>query len=241
MIEIIPGIDIINGQCVRLQQGDYSKLTIYEKDPVMVARRFEDIGIKRVHLVDLDGAKEKHVVNLKVLEKIASKTKLVIDFGGGVKSEKDLISVLNAGACMVTVGSLAVTDKKMFFYWLKKYGSDKIILGADVKNRKIAISGWLKTTETELTSFLEEYTGKGIKNVLCTDISRDGMLTGTALELYGELREKFPGINLIASGGIGNIQEVHLLNEMNVNGVVIGKAIYEQKIKLPELQPFLKE
>ena len=239
MIEIIPAIDMINGQCVRLKKGDYNQKTVYEKDPLVVAKRFEEYGIKRLHLVDLDGAKAKHVVNDKVLEKIASQTDLIIDFGGGVKSDDDIEKVFNAGAQMVTVGSVAVQKRELFNDWLARYGGDKIILGADIKENYIAVSGWYEVTDISLEEFLAGYIELGVQHVLCTDIRRDGMLEGTALDLYGRLRKQFPNLDIIASGGIHHIDEIRHLDEIGVSGVIIGKAIYEGRVKLEELKKFL--
>lgn len=240
MIEIIPAIDIIEGKCVRLQKGDYLKKTIYNEDPVEVARKFEDAGMKRLHLVDLDGAKAKHVVNYKILEKIAFQTKLIIDFGGGIKSGEDIKIIFASGAAMVTIGSIAVTEPDLFFNWLNEYGRDKIILGADVKDNKIAISGWLDKTAIELQDFLETYVEKGVRFILCTDISKDGMLQGTSIELYKKLKIKFPESDIIASGGITDIKEIEELEKTGIYGAIIGKAYYEGKIKLEELRRFIK-
>lgn len=239
MIEIIPAIDLIDGQCVRLKKGDYSQKTIYEKDPLTVAKRFEDNGIRRLHLVDLDGAKARHVVNDKVLERIASNTNLTIDFGGGVKTDKDIERIFNAGAEMVTVGSIAVQNRELFNDWLARYGGEKIILGADIKENFIAISGWYDVTDITLEDFLAGYIESGVKNVLCTDITKDGMLEGTALELYDKLQKQFPQLYIIASGGISDVSEIRHLNEIGVYGVIIGKALYEGRIKLEELKEFL--
>ncbi len=235
-MRIIPAIDIIEGKCVRLTQGDYDKKKIYNEDPLEVAKSFEDAGLKYLHLVDLDGAKAKHVVNFKTLEKIASKTSLTIDFGGGIKSRNDLRIVFECGAQQVTVGSSAVTHKIDFLSWLKEYGSEKIILGADVKEEKISISGWQETTQLEITQFISDFQKEGIKYVVCTDISKDGMLEGPALKLYEKILEKCLGIRLIASGGVSSISDIEQLRKMNLDGVIIGKAIYEGKIKLNELQ-----
>lgn len=240
MLTIIPAIDLIDGKCVRLSKGDYDKKIIYNENPLEVAKAFQDHGLRRLHLVDLDGAKEKHVVNWKVLEKIALKTDLIIDFGGGIKSSGDIEIVFNSGAGMATIGSIAVKDKTLFFLWLEKYGADRIILGADVNDKKIAISGWLETTDIDLFEFTEEYMKKGVKHVLCTDISKDGMLEGTSMALYKELILKFPEMGLIASGGITQLDELYTLNEMNVPGAIIGKAIYEGKITLMDLQRFVE-
>ena len=241
MLEIIPAIDLIDGKCVRLSKGDYEQKKIYNEDPLEVAKSFEDHGLNRLHLVDLDGAKAKHVVNWKVLEKIAGKTKLKIDFGGGIKAEEDINIVFNSGAGQATIGSIAVKDRELFFTWLSKYGPERLILGADVNERKIAVSGWLEVTEIDVDDFLADYLAKGVKQVLCTDISKDGMLEGTSMDLYKELSVKFESMDLIASGGITTMDEVHSLNEMGVYGAIIGKAIYEGRIKLGDLQSFLEE
>ena len=239
MLTIIPAIDLIDGKCVRLSKGDYGQKIVYNENPLEVAKAFQDHGLQRLHLVDLDGAKEKHVVNWKVLEKIASKTELIIDFGGGIKSEQDIDIIFNSGAELATIGSIAAKDKTLFYTWMGKYGPDKLILGADVNDKKIAVSGWLETTDIDLFEFLEEYLEKGVKHVLCTDISKDGMLEGTSVELYKELMQKFPGIGLIASGGITKMNELSVLDEMKVPGAIIGKAIYEGKITLTDLQKFI--
>ncbi|HYX08573.1 MAG TPA: 1-(5-phosphoribosyl)-5-[(5-phosphoribosylamino)methylideneamino]imidazole-4-carboxamide isomerase [Bacteroidales bacterium] len=239
MIEIIPAIDIIEGKCVRLSQGDYNVKKIYNEDPVKVAKEFEDAGIRRLHLVDLDGAKEKHIVNLPVLEKIVSNTSLQVDFGGGIKSGEDLDAVFDAGASLATIGSVAVTQQALFLSWLSNYGPDKLILGADVRDNYIAVSGWLETTGTRLFDFLDNYTAYGVKNILCTDISRDGMLIGTALELYDDLQKRYKQSKIIASGGVASVNEVEKLNDMGIGGVIIGKALYEGNITLEELKKFL--
>ncbi len=239
MITVIPAIDIIEGKCVRLTRGDYSQKKVYNEDPLEVARMFESHGLKRLHLVDLDGAKEKHVINWRVLEKIVSRTALTIDFGGGIKSDDDIRIVFNSGADMATIGSIAVTSKDTFLSWLQHYGSDRLILGADVKDNKVAISGWQEVTEYDLYTFVSEYVDSGVKNVLCTDISKDGMLEGTAIDLYRELKKTFPDLYLIASGGISGIQELEKLDEFKVNGAVVGKAIYEGLITLNDLEKFI--
>lgn len=239
MIEIIPAIDIIEGKCVRLSKGDYSSKKVYNENPVEVAVQFQDYGIKRLHVVDLDGAKEQHVVNWKVLEQIALKTNLKIDFGGGIKSDSDIDLIFNSGAHMATIGSIAVKNRDLFFKWVNQYGTEKIILGADVNNRNIAVSGWLEVTELDIVPFLDDYIQKGIKQVLCTDISKDGMLGGSSVELYREIKEKFLDIQLIASGGVSGIDEINTLNAMKITGVIIGKAIYEGKINLNDLKIFL--
>jgi phosphoribosylformimino-5-aminoimidazole carboxamide ribotide isomerase len=240
MIEIIPAIDLIDGKCVRLQQGDYQQKKVYNENPLEIAKQFEDYGIKRLHMVDLDGAKAKHVVNLRVLEQVASHTSLKIDFGGGIKTDKDISGVFNSGAAMATIGSIAVKDKELFNTWLQKYGSDKIILGADIKDRKIAISGWLDVTGIDLFDFLGEYEAMGVEHVLCTDISKDGMLQGAAIDLYLEIDAQFPNLKLIASGGISNMDEIYHLDDKGIFGVIIGKAFYEGKIKLRDLQKMIE-
>jgi phosphoribosylformimino-5-aminoimidazole carboxamide ribotide isomerase len=235
-MRIIPAIDVLDGKCVRLTQGDYGKKKVYNKDPLEIARMFEDAGLKYLHLVDLDGAKAKHVVNYKTIEKVAAKTQLHIDFGGGIKSHDDLRIVFECGAKQVTVGSTAVTDKKAFLSWLHEYGYEKIILGADVRDEKISISGWQETTGLEITEFIGDYKKEGVSYVVCTDISKDGMLEGPAFKLYQKILEKNKGIRLIASGGVSSIADVEQLGKLNLDGVIIGKAIYEGKIKLEELK-----
>lgn len=237
-IEIIPAIDLIDGKCVRLSQGDYNQKTIYNENPLEVAKMFEAAGIRRLHLVDLDGAKAKHIVNQKVLEQIATKTNLIIDFGGGLKSDEDLEIAFNSGASMVTGGSIAVKEKDTFLKWLEKYGSEKIILGADAKNGNIAVSGWQETTELPVIEFISEYHIKGISKVISTDISRDGMLSGPAFELYSEIMKTLPEVEIIASGGIATMNDILRLNEMDVPGVIVGKAIYENRITLKEIEKY---
>ncbi len=238
-MEIITAIDIIDGKCVRLTQGDYAQKKIYNEDPLDVALEFEDIGIKRLHLVDLDGAKEGKVINFKVLEKIANKTKLKIDFGGGIKTNEDVHSIFEAGASIATIGSLAVKNKLLFFSWLKKYGTEKILLGADVKNEKIAINGWLETTELSIFDFIKENKEQGIKNIFCTDISKDGLLEGPSTDLYKKIMIEFPKINLIASGGVANLKDLDDLKKIGCSGAIVGKAIYEKRISLTELQKLI--
>lgn len=237
-IEIIPAIDLIEGKCVRLSQGDYDRKTVYNENPLEVAKMFEAAGIGRLHLVDLDGAKAGHIVNHKVLEQVVTKTSLVVDFGGGLKSDKDLEIAFSAGAAMVTGGSIAVKNRDAFLVWLEKYGSEKIILGADAKNGMIAISGWLEKTELPVVEFISAYFEKGIRKVISTDISRDGMLTGPAFELYSEIMKALPGVEIIASGGISSMEDILKLNEMGVPGVITGKALYEGRIKINELEDF---
>lgn len=238
-IEIIPAIDLIEGKCVRLSQGDYDRKTVYNENPLEVAKMFEAAGICRLHLVDLDGAKAGHIVNHQVLEQVAAKTNLVVDFGGGLKSDKDLEIAFNAGAAMITGGSIAVKNREAFLQWLEKYGSEKIILGADAKNGMIAISGWLEKTELPVVDFISDYFEKGIRKVISTDISRDGMLTGPAFDLYGEIMKSQPEVEIIASGGISSMEDILRLNEMGVPGVITGKALYENKITLKEIEKFV--
>jgi phosphoribosylformimino-5-aminoimidazole carboxamide ribotide isomerase len=239
MIEIIPAIDIIDGKCVRLTQGDYGKQKTYSDNPLEVAKLFEGYGVRRLHVVDLDGAKSSHVVNLRVLEQIASHTDLVIDFGGGIKSENDLTLSFNAGASMLTIGSLAVKNPDLVKGWLKDYGAERFIIGADVKDEKISINGWKEEGEDTLYPFLERYTSEGVVNVLCTDISRDGMLQGPSLTLYENILKRFPELHLIASGGVGGVDDIRKLNEMGVPAVVFGKAFYEGLIRIEQLKEFL--
>ncbi len=239
MIEIIPAIDIIDGKCVRLEQGDFGAKKIYSENPLEVAKKFEDAGIKRLHLVDLDGAKSKHVVNIDVLTSIASKTNLVIDFGGGIKSDEDIQKVFDNGAKMVTLGSVVINNPCNFDTWIDKYGSDKIILGADVRDYKIAISGWLTTTDIDVFDFLIEKKYAGVTKVLCTDITKDGMLEGPSFDLYKSIMQLITDLYIIASGGISSISDIEMLNQIGVHAVVIGKAIYENRITLDELKKFL--
>ncbi|HYQ58809.1 MAG TPA: 1-(5-phosphoribosyl)-5-[(5-phosphoribosylamino)methylideneamino]imidazole-4-carboxamide isomerase [Draconibacterium sp.] len=238
-IEIIPAIDLIDAKCVRLSQGDYNQKTVYNENPLEVAKMFEDAGITRLHLVDLDGAKAKHIVNYKVLETIAGKTNLVIDFGGGLKSDEDLEIAFNSGAAMVTGGSIAVKEKDTFLSWLEKFGSEKIILGADAKDGNIAVSGWLETTELGVIDFISEFHKQGISKVISTDISRDGMLSGPSFELYADIMKTLPEVEIIASGGIATMDDILKLDEMGVPGVITGKAIYENRITLKEIEQFI--
>jgi phosphoribosylformimino-5-aminoimidazole carboxamide ribotide isomerase len=238
-IEIIPAIDLIDGKCVRLSQGDYNQKTVYNENPLEVAKMFEAAGITRLHLVDLDGAKAKHIVNHKVLETIATKTNLTIDFGGGLKTNKDLEIAFNSGAKMVTGGSVAVKERETFLSWLEKFGSEKIILGADAKNGNIAVGGWIETTELPVIEFISGFYKMGISKVISTDISRDGMLSGPAFELYQNIMNTLPGIEIIASGGIATMGDILKLDEMGVPGVITGKAIYENRISLKEIEEFI--
>lgn len=238
MIEIIPAIDIIEGKCVRLTKGDYNRKKIYNENPLEVAKMFEAEGIKRLHLVDLDGAKAKHIVNYCILERIASHTGLQIDFGGGIKSDNDVRIAFESGANQITGGSIAVKDKTLFLKWLNHYGDEKIILGADVKDEKIAVSGWQEKTSIALMDFLKEYAAEGVKYVICTDISKDGVLEGSSVDLYQNIRNELPEIKLIASGGVTSVQEIETLAQKGLYGVIIGKALYENKITLTDLQRF---
>ena len=234
MIELIPAIDIIAGKCVRLTKGDYDQKTEYG-EPLEMAREFERIGFKRLHMVDLDGAKSKHIVNSKVLTQVTSETSLKVDFGGGIKTHTDIEAAFDAGAQMVTVGSIAVTQPNLFTWWLQKYGPDRMILGADVRNGKISINGWKEDSEEDLLPFLKKYVDAGVKNVLCTEISKDGTLGGPAFELYADVMKKYPDLHLIASGGVSCIEDIKALEAIGVPAVVFGKAIYEGKIDLREL------
>ena len=238
MIRIVPAIDLIDGKCVRLTQGDYAQKIVYNEDPLEVARMFEAHGIKHLHLVDLDGARQKHVVNHSVLERIATHTKLSIDFGGGIKTDEDLKLVFQSGASQATIGSVAVTDPALFESWIQQYGAEKMILGADAKDGKIAVSGWMDVTNLDIFDFFAEYLKKQVKYVLCTDISRDGMLQGTAIDLYISLVNRFPELKIIASGGVTRAEEIDQLNENGLFAVIIGKAIYEGRITLKELEKY---
>ena len=235
MIELIPAIDIIGGQCVRLTKGDYDQKTVYRDSPVEVAKEFEQMGFKRLHVVDLDGAKSKHIVNSEVLKGITQQTNLVVDFGGGIKTDTDIETAFAAGASMVTVGSIAVTQPELFMSWLEKYGADRMILGADVRQGKISINGWKEDSSENLLPFLKKYIDAGVKYVLCTEISKDGTLAGPATELYKEVMQAYPDCHLIASGGVSCIEDIRALNAAGIPAVVFGKAIYEGKINLHEL------
>jgi phosphoribosylformimino-5-aminoimidazole carboxamide ribotide isomerase len=238
MIRIVPAIDLIDGKCVRLTQGDYAQKKVYNEDPLEVAKMFEAHGVKYLHLVDLDGARQKHVINHKILERIASNTSLSIDFGGGIKTDEDLTLVFKSGAKQATIGSIAVTNPDLFEAWIKTYGSEKMILGADARDGKIAVSGWMDVTSVDIFDFFAEYQKKQVKYVLCTDISRDGMLQGSAIDLYVNLSKRFPDLNIIASGGVTTIEEIDQLNEKGIFAAIIGKAIYEGKITLKELERY---
>ena len=235
MIELIPAIDIIDGQCVRLTKGDYDQKTVYRDSPAEVAKEFEQLGFKRLHVVDLDGAKSKHIVNAGVLLRISTETHLTVDFGGGIKTDEDIEKAFEAGAAMVTVGSIAVTQPELFVGWLKKYGADRMILGADVRNGKISINGWKEDSTEDLLPFLRKYIDAGVKTVLCTEISKDGTLAGPATELYQQVMAAYPQLHLIASGGVSSIDDIKALDKAGIPAVVFGKAIYEGKINLKEL------
>lgn len=240
MIQIIPAIDLIDGKCVRLTQGDYSQKKTYNENPLEVAKSFEDSGIQRLHLVDLDGAKQKRIVNHKVLETIASQTNLLIDFGGGVQSDEMIKIAFECGARQVTGGSVAVKNPVLFEEWLKNYGGEKIILGADARDEKIAISGWEEATEKSVYDFVGEYIEKGAKYTISTDVAKDGLLQGPSFDLYARLQEQFPMLHIIASGGVSVMDDIIKLNEMNIFGVIVGKAIYEGRVTLKQLADFYK-
>ena len=235
MIELIPAIDIINGQCVRLTKGDYQQKTVYSDSPAEVAKGFEQIGFQRLHVVDLDGAKSKHIVNDAVLRSITETTGLTVDFGGGIKTDDDIRKAFDAGAAMVTVGSIAVQQPELCFEWLEKYGPERIILGADVRHGKISINGWKEDSDEDLLPFLRKYIDAGIRNVLCTEISKDGTLAGPAIELYRRIMQEYPGLHLIASGGVSSIDDIKALDAAGIPAVVFGKAIYEGRIDLQKL------
>jgi phosphoribosylformimino-5-aminoimidazole carboxamide ribotide isomerase len=232
MIEIIPAIDLIDGKCVRLSQGDFARKKIYSKNPLDVAKEFENANFKRLHIVDLDGAKSGKITNLNILEKIAQNTNLTIDFGGGIKTDEDIKAVFDAGAAMASIGSIAVKDKETFFAWLEKYGGKKILLGSDVKDKKLAINGWQTTTEIEILPFLKEYFARGVRQVFVTDIAKDGLLQGSSNEIYEEILKEIPTLKLIASGGVSSVEDIQTLHKIGCSGVIVGKAIYEERIKL---------
>ena len=238
-MRLIPAIDIIDGKCVRLSKGDYDTKKIYNENPLEVAKSFEAHGITNLHLVDLDGAKSSQIVNYKVLEQIASKTSLNIDFGGGLKSDADLKIAFECGAKQITGGSIAIKNSDLFKSWIQQYGADKIILGADAKNEKVAISGWLEESTSDLIPFIQNYQEEGIQYVICTDISKDGMLQGPSFELYRKILEQTPNIKLIASGGISTFDELPKLAELGCEGTIIGKAIYENRISLKQLENYI--
>lgn len=234
MIELIPAIDIIEGQCVRLTKGDYDQKTVYG-NPLEMAQEFERIGFRRLHMVDLDGAKSKHIVNDEVLNRITKATNLIVDFGGGIKTDEDIRKAFDNGASMVTVGSIAVTQPELFLSWVEQYGAERLILGADVRNGKISINGWKEDSTEDLLPFLRRYIDAGVRNVLCTEISKDGTLQGPAIELYQRVMKEYPKLHLIASGGVSSIEDIKSLDAAGIPAVVFGKAIYEGKINLQEL------
>ncbi len=237
-MQIIPAIDIIDGKCVRLTQGDYGQKTIYNESPLEVAKEFEAAGLKRLHLVDLDGAKAGAVKNWKVLESIAANTSLVIDFGGGIKKEEDLRIVFDSGAALATIGSLAVKNESLFVQWLQQFGPDKFLLGADVKDEKIAVGGWLETTEINIYDFIKKYIGHGVKQIFCTDVSKDGKLEGPSTVLYQNIITRFPDLYFIASGGVSSIADLNDLRKIGCSAAIVGKAIYENRVSLDELKIF---
>ena len=239
MIELVPAIDMIEGKCVRLTQGDYDTQNIYNESPLEVAKQFQDAGVTRLHMVDLDGAKAGHIVNYRMLEKVASHTDLSIDFGGGLKSDDDLHIAFDCGAQMVTGVSIAVKNPDLFLSWITRYGSERIILGADAKEKKIAISSWKEGTAIDLIPFIKDYQSKGISKVICTDIARDGMLQGPAVKLYQEMQQEMPGLYVIASGGVSSMGDIERLEEANIPAVIFGKAIYEGRISLKEIETFI--
>ena len=236
---IVPAIDIIEGKCVRLSQGDYSTQKVYNEDPLEVAKQFEDHGIRHLHLVDLDGAKAQHIVNHKTLARLAKKTQLDIDFGGGLKSNEDLRIAFDCGAKQITGGSVAVQQPQLFEQWLQRYGAEKIILGADVRDEKIATSGWLETSDLDLLPFLSSYYDKGIQQVICTDISKDGMLEGPSFKLYAKIKKQLPDLGLIASGGVSSIDDLQQLAAIGCQAAILGKALYEKQISLKNLRKFI--
>lgn len=237
-MEIIPAIDIIDGKCVRLSQGDYAQKIIYNENPLEVAKQFEAAGLKRLHLVDLDGAKASHIVNHKTLKEISKHTKLQIDFGGGIKTDADIQLAFDCGVNQITAGSIAVKSRDTVLRWLDKYGAEKIILGTDVKNDMIAVSGWQENSSINLFGFLKDYVAHGIQYVICTDISKDGMLQGSSVELYKKILKEFASLKLIASGGVSSLEELKVLSDAGLYGAIIGKAIYESKISLDDLSKF---
>ena len=240
MIQIIPAIDLIDGHCVRLTQGDYSQKKTYNENPLEVAKSFEDAGITRLHLVDLDGAKQKRIINHKILELIATKTTLQIDVGGGVQSDEMIEIAFNSGAKQVTGGSVAVKNPALFESWLQTYGGEKIILGADARDEKIAISGWEEATTESIYDFVGEYIKKGAKYAISTDVAKDGLLQGPSFDLYQNLQDQFPNLQIIASGGVAEFNDIVKLNDMNIFGVIVGKAIYEGRVTLKQLAEFNK-
>lgn len=238
MIELVPAIDIIDGKLVRLTKGDYDQKTEYSHDPLEVAKQFESIGIRRLHVVDLDGAKGGHIVNYKTLERIANDTSMKVDFGGGIKSDEDVHVAFESGARMITGGSIAIKYPQMFLAWLEKYGSDRIILGCDIKEGHVAVQGWLESSDARWQTFLQSYVSRGVTQVISTDISKDGMLSGPNVELYKDMLEEFPGLHVTASGGVSCMSDVHQLDQAGVPAVIMGKAIYEGRITFSELEKY---
>ncbi|MDQ4119975.1 MAG: 1-(5-phosphoribosyl)-5-[(5-phosphoribosylamino)methylideneamino]imidazole-4-carboxamide isomerase [Acidobacteriota bacterium] len=241
MIEIIPAIDVIEGKAVRLAQGDFSQKTVYSENPLEVARQFEDAGIRRLHIVDLDGARNGRVTNLAILEQIAANTDLIVDFGGGIKTEEDAKAVFDAGAKLISVGSIAVKSPQVLENFIARFGGDKILLGADVRDKKISINGWQTATEIELISFLRQWFAKGIRQAFCTDIAKDGLLQGASAEIYAEISAELPDLKLIASGGVSRIEDFDALDKAGCSAAIVGKAIYEGKITLKDLSKYLKD
>ena len=235
-MQVIPAIDIIDGNCVRLEQGNYDKVTLYHKEPLDVAKKFEQAGLSRLHLVDLDGAKRGAVKNWKILETIAAKTSLIIDFGGGIKTEKDVEIVFNSGAALATVGSVAVKNEEEFIKWLLKFGPDRFLLGADVKNERIAVSGWQEDTKIWVYDFIQRNIDHGVKQIFCTDVSKDGKLEGPAIDLYKNILSKFPELFFIASGGVSSTKDLEELRDIGCKGAIVGKAIYENRVSLNDLE-----
>lgn len=241
MIELIPAIDILDGQCVRLKKGDYHDKTVYASDPTTVAKAFERLGFHRLHVVDLDGAKSRHIVNTSILRSITESTNLVVDFGGGIKTDEDIEKAFSFGASMVTIGSVAVTSPSLFSSWLRQYGPERIILGADVRDGKVSINGWKEDSDKELIPFLRHYVEQGVTHVLCTDISRDGMLSGPAITLYTEVMRAYPSLHLIASGGVSSNEDIKQLQHCGIPSVVFGKAYYEGRIDIEKLKQELSD
>ena len=238
-MQIIPAIDLIGGKCVRLSQGDYSSKKEYHDDPLEMAKRFEGAGIQRLHLVDLDGAKAKKIVNADVLQRISSGTSLQVDFGGGIQADEEIEKAFELGARQVTGGSIAVKNPELFQAWIKTYGSEKIILGADAKNKKIAVGGWEETTSVDLIPFIKDYVAKGISYVICTDVAKDGLLQGPSVDLYIDILKEIPGVKLIASGGVSSVKDLEELEKIGVYGAIVGKAYYEGRVSLEELAAFV--
>jgi len=239
MIEVIPAIDIIDGKCVRLSQGDFETKKVYSESPLETAKQFESAGITRLHMVDLDGARQGRLINLASLSQVASNTNLKLDFGGGIKTKGDVLSVLNAGAGMINIGSIAVKQPTLVSAWIDEFGSDKILLGADVRDEKIVMHGWQVSTDIGIVEFIEDFVSRGIKQIFCTDVAKDGLLEGTSIDLYQKILSKLPGLHLIASGGVRSIKDLEALEAIGCAGVIIGKALYEGRIQLGELKKFL--